>query len=196
MKITCHRHYWVLLGLILLFAAPGLAAYALYQHPQWLTSTTNKGVFLKPPVLVNALKKLPNSKMTLGHQGLRPSSSAPKWQLVLWNPGACQKKCMAQLEQLARVRLALGRRLYDVEFQLLLEDSSPLLAKQWVVALRDQDIKVTRLTTKTPQRSAVLGNHPAIFIANSDGYLVLAFHPDANPDDIYHDMRQLLTTTK
>ena len=98
------RHnYVVLLLLILLFALPGLTAYFFYFNPQWLgTTTTNKGAFLNPPLLVPSLG---------GHS---------KWRLVLWSPVTCETSCLEHMDQLARVRLALGRRLYDVEASLLL----------------------------------------------------------------------------
>lgn len=49
--------YYILLLLIVVFVAPGVAAYLFYQHPSWLgSSRINKGTLLNPPVLLNTLE--------------------------------------------------------------------------------------------------------------------------------------------
>ena len=178
MKIVRYN-YVVLLLLALLFAAPGLSAYVLYTHPSWLgEATTNKGVLLSPPVL-------------LAH------SDAPgKWQLVLWSPMACEQGCIEQLDKMARIRLALGRHLYEVAPRLLLGVNAPPLSLKLVNALREQDIKILKLSTSEREHMPILQNHLEIFIANPEDYLVLAYQSTVKPDDIFYDIKQLLNTTE
>src|SRR5690606_23910729 len=91
--------------LILIFLAPGFAALILYKNPHWLGSvTTNRGRFLSPPVA------LPLEQ-----------AATKKWGLILWQPQTCKKICRQELDRLARIRLALGRRLYGVSQYLLVE---------------------------------------------------------------------------
>ncbi len=178
MKIV-RRNYVVLLLLSLLFAAPGLSAYLFYTHPAWLgEATTNKGILLSPPVLLT----------------LTDSQAArSKWQLVLWSPNACKKSCILQLDKLARIRLALGRRLYEVDARLLLGPNAPQLSDKLAKALHERDIQLSKLSVSEHDRMLLLQNNLAIYIVNPDDYLVLAYSTEVNPDDIYHDIKQLLT---
>ena len=178
MKIVRYN-YIVLLLLCLLFIAPGLSALLFYTHPSWLgEASTNRGTLLNPPVLLT----LQDATM-----------ARHKWQLVLWSPNACKKSCIQQLDKLARIRLALGRRLYDVDARLLMGADTPFLSEKLVGALREQDIYVEKLSTGEHERLFALQKHIGIFIANPDDYLVLAYQPTVKPDDIYRDIKQLLT---
>ena len=176
------RNYIVLLLLALLFAAPGLSAYFLYTHPEWLgDSRTNRGVLLNPPVLIT-------------HVGT--STERHKWQLVLWSPMACEQSCVEQLDKMARIRLALGRRLYEVRPRLLMGANTPQLSPKLVNALREQDIDLQKLSLGERENMPVLQEHLEIFIANPDDFLVLAYQPTVKPDDIFYDIKQLLNTTE
>ncbi len=208
MKIV-RRNYFILLILGFVFAAPGISAYFFYTHPQWLgAATTNKGVFLDPPVPLVVLAQddrglhpnvvgfeAPRAKKT----GIRAKtvglSKGRQWQLVLWSPGACKKSCIEQLDKLARIRLALGRHLYDVVPRLLLAANAPPLTPALARALQEQDIHVLTLPAGARERMPVLKNQLEIFIANPDNYLVLAYVATVKPGDIFHDIKQLLNTT-
>ncbi len=165
MKMT-KSNYVILLFLALLFAAPGLMAYLYYHNPQWLTANTaNKGELLNPPQFI----KLDNKA---------------KWRLILWYPRHCEIACLQEVDKLARVRLALGRRFYEVDQWLVLgEESSQTLTR----TLHEQDIHFLRLS-----RGAIFPDKPRIFIANPKGYLVLAYAETIKPKDIYHDINWLL----
>ncbi len=173
------RNYIVLLLLSLLFAAPGVSAYFFYTHPAWLSNnTTNKGGLLTPSML-----------LTYPH----PTKAHPKWRFVLWSPVACEKNCTMQLDKLARIRLALGRRLYDVDGLLLLGHDAPSLPHALIKTLNAEDIQVAVLPAREQQHMPRLQNHLAIYIANPDNYLVLTYPPEVAPNDIYRDIKQLLT---
>lgn len=170
------RKYFVLILLGLLFATPGISAYFFYLHPSWLgNTTTNKGKLLNPPVL-------------LGH-----SKTNSKWRLVLWSPNACEQECIAELDKLARIRLALGRHLYKVTPQLLLNSEAPPLPEALANALHQQDIHTVRLSQDERKQMQILGNQPEIFIVNPDAYLVLAYKPTVKPEAIFHDLKHLVT---
>lgn len=183
MKIA-RRNYFILLLLSLVFLTPGISAYVFYTHPHWLGhTTTNKGIFLDPSELLPSLQ--PSN-----------GSTEPKWHLVLWSPRACDESCIAQLDQLARIRLALGRRLYDVVIQLVLGANAPLLSGKFVQTLQEQDIHMLKLAVGASKDTPALKDQLQIFIANPDNYLVLAYQPTVKPEDIFHDMKQLLSTTE
>lgn len=165
----------VLIGLI--FLAPGLIAYFFYQN-HWLTtaSKTNKGLLLNPPI------QLTGQPASLKH--------SQKWQLILWMPTQCSQECLQQIDQLARIRLALGRRLYQVETWVWLGNSTQAFTPNHLQDLQEQDIQLTT-NPRVPKELQAL-KEPQIFIANPQHYLVLAYKVSSNPKDIFHDMKCLL----
>lgn len=173
------RNYTLLLILAVIFALPGLAAYEFYTHPEWMRQAAiNKGELLNPPEL------------------LANVNAKPKWRLILWNPGHCDSQCLEQIEKLARIRLALGRRLYQVDELLLLNNSDSALPKMLLRTFQDKEIHVMGLSEAQRQAQPALVDKPRIFIANPDDYLILAYGTDAKPGDIFHDIGQLLSVAE
>lgn len=169
-----HRSHIVLLLLILVFSAPGLSAYFLYYHPQWLSaSTTNRGQMIKPPILLKQL------------------GGDSKWRLALFTTGTCDTACFAQLDKLIRIRVALGRRLYDVELSLLLDANAGPITTAFTTNLHKQGFSVVRLSAKESRQLSQLNKQ--FFIVNPDHYLVLAYSLSAESDDLFHDIKHLLT---
>lgn len=169
--------YYTLLLLAVLFAAPGIAAYIFYQHPNWLRSSTiNKGSLLNPPIYLRAL------------------GDAGKWRIVYWSPNDCEESCLKQLDVIARVRLALGRKLYDVDQWLLLGDTAAKLTEKDQELLKEQDFHVMRLSAKARQRLAILPQEGRVYLANPDNYLILSYESTLNPNDVYKDLKLLLST--
>lgn len=173
--MKCFNRRFVALYLLgLLFAAPGFFALLSYYHPQWQPlSTTNAGVFVKSGVLIPEL------------------GQSKKWHLVLLQPSHCGKTCMETLDKLARTRLALGRRLYDVDLQLVLAGGD---ASSQEALLRQQGFEVIRLFT--PVVGLNNGNKPMIYIASPQNHLVLSYADTVAPDAVYRDLKHLLSNTK
>jgi hypothetical protein len=172
-----HKKIAILISLALLFITPGLAAYVFYQYPQWLSGVrTNKGTLLEPPQRLAVLPK------------------AKKWSLILWNPEDCDHACIQQLDKLARIRLALGRRWYEVRTFLLLGTEAHHPSRQLMHALKIQDIGWLSLTKKETQELHDLTQIPVLWIANPDNEVVLVYSVQAKPDDLFHDLKRLLHT--
>lgn len=164
-----------MLGLI--FAAPGIVAYEFYNHPNWLSADrVNKGKLLNPPTYLANI----NSKA--------------KWRLILWYPKDCQRACWEEVDKLARIRLALGRRLYEVDELLVLKQAS--VSTELVQRFKDNDIHYLTLSAEQQSKQPYLTDKAQIFIANPENYLVLAYELTAKPEDVFHDIQQLLRTTK
>lgn len=171
-----YRSQITLLLLVLLFAAPGLSAYFFYFHPQWLSaSTINRGQLLNPPILLKQL------------------GTDSKWRLAIWAGESCDATCSDQLDKLERIRVALGRRLYDVELSLLIDAKAAPMTPELTDALQKQGFSVVRLSADESQVLYSLNNQPKFFIANPDHYLVLAYPLSAESDDLFHDIKHLLT---
>lgn len=167
------RKNLVLLILIIIFSLPGAAAWLFYSHPEWLkAATTNKGTLLTPPELVSEL------------------GARSKWRLILWQNDNCQKDCLVQLDKLARIRLALGRRLYEVDEVLLMPSDKSIKVDAAEKMLQEQDIRVLQLNGK--QARPILAEETQFFIASPDNYLVLKYPLQAKSEAIYQDIKKLL----
>ena len=176
-KLT--RTKWVLLALVLLFAAPGLLALVFYKHPAWLAALpTNKGEFIRPPA---QLKVLDNPK--------------EKWSMVLWCPAGCDTTCVDEFDQLARTRLALGRRLYAVDLWLLQAENTKTCSPDVNKALDAQDVNLRTMSVDEQTEAALLQKDMKIFLADPDNYMVLQYSPIKNkPEDVFHDLKRLLSS--
>lgn len=170
---TNRTKYFILLLLAILFAAPGLSAYVFYQHPGWLSATkTNRGTLLTPPQALSAL------------------DAQKKWRIVYWSPQSCDSACLKDLDTLVRVRIALGRKLYQVDQWLILGEQAPDPSKENLALLKAWDFHVSHGTV------ARFPTQAQVFLANPDNYLILSYAPAVNPDDVYKDLQLLLNTTQ
>ncbi len=169
--------YYTLILLIFLFAAPGIAAYLFYSHPSWLgTARINKGSFLANPIELSSIEK------------------KEKWRIIFWTPTSCDNNCLSQIDLLARVRLALGRKLYLVE-QILVVNKDSLVESSLIEnELKNKDFMVHVLSDKDRQALENLSNKAQIFIMDPGNHLVLSYKSGVKPDDVYKDLKLLLTT--
>ena len=173
MKQSNNKLY-ILLVLVVVFLAPGIGAYILYKNPDWLgEKRTNRGELLKPPVHVELF------------------GQEKKWRIVYWTTQQCEQSCLNDLEKIAKVRLALGRKLYQVEQWFVLGDNAADLNPVERLAIEKLDFK---MITSTQEGVDVTINK--IFIADPNDYLILAYKNLANPEDIYKDLKLLINATE
>jgi hypothetical protein len=163
------KRYYVIFILIILFAAPGFSAWYFFNHPELLGNTsTNKGKLLTPLVRLKALE---------------PST---KWHLIFFTKNACEVQCTQQLEKIAKIRLALGRKLYEVDLNLVIPTDRNVIPKTLLASINALGYRITK-------SGQSLEKIPPVLIANPDGYLVLGFNKDTNPADIFHDLKHLIS---
>jgi len=175
-KLT--RTKWVLLALVLLFAAPGLSALMFYKHPEWLAALpTNKGEFIQPAV---PLELLDNPK--------------EKWRMSLWCPAGCQATCLQAFDQLARTRLALGRRLYQVDVWMLQPENTAQCSPEVKQAFDQQDVHVRTVSLDEHSQLALLQNEMKTFLVDPQNYMVLHYSQSNKPQDIFQDLKRLLSS--
>jgi hypothetical protein len=170
--------YSMLLFLALIFALPGMAAYFFYLHPTYLgAARVNQGTLLQPilPLKTQAL---------------------PGWQVVFWSPDTCDTACLKQLDTLARVRLALGRRSYEVQLILLLGKESKPLQQGMQDVLKTRAIGIEKVNPEVQQSLQNLSSGPRIFIANPEHAAILSYADNCSPKAVYLDLQRLLTTAQ
>jgi hypothetical protein len=164
----------VLLFLGFIFFAPGIAAYIFYNHTQWLgTATTNHGELINPPPVMSFL-------------------SQDKWKLILWSPNECSEQCKIDMDKLARIRLALGRRLYEVDGILMQANQTAALPDGFEQQLKDEAITSLKLTPEQTELLKPWATEAKIFIVNPQNYLILAYTSSVEPKNIYQDLKHLL----
>jgi len=179
MKILS-RNSMMMVLLAVVFLAPGLAAICFYQHPQWLMGhSTNKGDFVKPSMKIKSLV-----------------STEKKWHLVLWSPSGCDESCIQPLDQLVRIRLALGRRFYEVDQALLTGPYSKPTLSELLDVLQENKVGVLQLPRNEASTLYAYAEEARIFIANPAGFLVLSYATTVTSDDVYRDLKQLMSTNK
>ncbi len=165
------RSYVVIGLLVLLFAAPGIVAYMVYLHPGWISARTNRGQLLQPPLL------------------LQSKNLSEKWQLLYWSPTDCTDVCAKRMDDLARIRLALGRRLYYVDLVLAMKQPASTVSKAIQHQLRHVDGRMIRFGAHD---ATLLGVKPAVYLINPTHYAILVYSQALQDDDIFQDLKKMV----
>ncbi len=97
---------------------------------------------------------------------------------------------------MARVRLALGRKLYQVDQLLILSDKPDVLPSQAMATVKTLDFHVAQLSAEEVNAHADLLADKKVFLLDPHNYLVLSYPALGNPDDIYKDLKLLLNSTE
>jgi len=166
MKIT--KQFTLPILLALLFLMPFFAALWSYKSGVMKQAgLVNKGQLLSTSVTVPEL------------------ISTQKWQLLYVSSATCEKVCLSDLDTLARVRLALGRRLYGLELSLGVKPPVELTAPV-IHQLATMDIKVKNLK-QIPQE--LRGSQ--VWIVNKEGKVIMTYTDSLQPKAIYADLKKL-----
>lgn len=161
------KFYGTISLLIILFTAPGILAYIVYQHPHWISGRTNHGQLLQPPTLLHST-----------YQG-------NKWQLLYWSPHSCDEACLHRMNDLAKLRLALGRRLYHVDLVLATAPLQQNLQPELQAFLQ----KIDGQKVETQES---LSKEPAIYLVNPQHYVILAYSRMQPSKEIFQDLQKMV----
>lgn len=189
---TRKRRPWPLLAVIVVFAAPILAAWFFYYNPEYLPSTrSNRGELISPMVKLDA-----GSGLTDPDGGLLDLSPFNgKWTLVSLNSAPCGDACRKRLADLRQIRLALGETRFSVERLLILTDSDD------TAALSDEfagmHIALAQGAAGDNLQLALgAGALERTYILDPMGNLMMRYAVDAPAKDILKDMERLLKASK
>lgn len=171
------KRVYVIMGLlVVLFMAPGMIAYVVYLHPTWLSNKTNHGTLLQPPRLLST-------------QNNRKKSNDKKWQILYWSPQGCEQRCIQRLDDLARMRLALGRRLYYVDLILAVNKPLDSMTASVQAVVHKMDAHLVQMD------ASQLGPEPAVYLVNPQQYVILSYTSDQSVQDIFHDLQKMVRDT-
>jgi hypothetical protein len=95
------------------------------------------------------------------------------------------------MDGLARVRLAMGRHARQIDTLLLLPAGHGELSERLQQQLDRQGSHV--LNEVSPADQAILGAEPRVYIANPHQALILAYACTQSLDDIYQDLKHVVS---
>lgn len=170
--------------LILLFATPFfLAQWFFYHHGTDVTQklgTVNHGQFIQPPVEFNSIVDTNTSQLKLKHQ----------WYLVYITMTSDTNDHTEQaLDKLYRIRVALGKEFSRVGELLGTLKEMPLSSSH--NPLNIPSITVTQ--SGTNPLLSLLKSSQGIFLMDPSQHIFMAYPDTAPSDDIYQDIRRLLS---
>lgn len=156
----------MVLLLAIVFISPVFLALLIHQNPHLLGQPANKGQWVAEPVKIDELKQ--------GQYGF-----------IYIMENACDSLCEQRLDKLARTRLALGRRLYQVDLIALTPINLTMDANQ-KERLQALGYKIVMLKPLSPL------NQGDIYLANPQQEIMLHYPAPLNAKDIFSDVQRLL----
>jgi len=183
-------------AMVAIFAAPVIAAWFLFLHPEYLPAgRSNHGELIEPQV------PLPSDLwlLTPGGAALDRSRLAGKWTLVYLAGGECGEECRGHLAAIRQIRLALGESQLSVERLLIMTDPAPDLAAELASQFEGMKIAWTdregaaRLLDLLGEGASSFGR---IHILDPMGNLMMRYAPGAPPQNTLRDMERLLKASK
>lgn len=195
----------LLLGIFLL---PWLIARWIYHHPHLLfTQKTNRGELIIPPVSItlfpikNSAGQLLDNTLPNQYKSKPPASKAThsKWMILLFYPGHCDLICFKKLYYLRQIRIAMGKNQARVERAILTYQPWHHVSTQHIF---ERDFAGTQhwfvsqsiFEKSFPQKinlSYAL-SPGVVYLVDPLGYIMMAYQPNANPEDILKDLQHLL----
>ena len=163
--------YKTVLILLMIFLLPLVIAFLISQHNTF--STTNYGHWAPHDM----------------HWKFSKKSKTP-WKLLLNINGQCDKSCINELDALGRVRLAMGRKAYDLSIYLILPELK-YLDKELEQVLVTQGIQVEISQHPKDNRKNAFTNYPIILVDAKDN-AVLMYRFKFEPKKIFNDMNKLI----
>lgn len=161
-----------------------MLAILFYMNPTWLGGLpTNKGQLIRPAVKLDALAN-------------KTKKTEDMWHLAVWCPAGCDTACLNTVDEMARVRLALGRRLYQVDVWMLQPASTPgaMCSKNITDAFAEAAVKTRVLSASEQAAVPILQTIPKIFLADSNQYLVLEYAAKGESQGVFQDLKRLMNT--
>jgi len=180
-------------GLIvmLLFFGPVLAAFMIYFSPGKIRppGSTAHGQLLDP------IPTLPAFQLTTVTGGVLDENwLARRWWLVYFSPDACEARCMADLENLSKVRVLLSKERDRMGYTLMtpgpgptdLDDDALLIG--WPVGTRASEVEMLL-------RQVSSGDQP-LFIVDPQRNLVMRYPAAVDPAGVLEDVKRLLKLSR
>lgn len=158
--------------LVVLFAAPVLAAMVLRLTGWSPTTTSNHGELIKPPVAVD------------WPTGVQEAAS-DHWVLVAVAGPSCERSCMELVDELVHLHVALGRDEHRVALLLAGPDVLPEAMRRTPVRLAGPAL-LAQLPESVPAPPGT------VLVVDPRRFLMMRYPPGFNAEGLLDDMKRLL----
>jgi cytochrome oxidase Cu insertion factor (SCO1/SenC/PrrC family) len=188
---------------LLLIAALGIGLYLRYGQVTW-----RPRAFVSHSELIDPPVALPNMALPLMSSGRTGAAAARateytdrdffrrKWTLLYWGPGHCPERCQASLDITRQVRIALDRDMDRVQRVFIADgvccEMDFLRAQPDLITVRaDSDSSpLLALLSRVDRMNASAADR--IYLIDPAGNLVMSYAPNAKPQAVLEDLRQLM----
>jgi hypothetical protein len=180
--------------MVALFVVPLPLSWYVFNYTDYIEARgqSNKGELVEPP------RSLGDLKLVDPFNDERKDSLFGKWTLIYVTDN-CDKACMDNVYRMRQIHAAMDKHSLRVQKVLLLTEQSFSDLKEKLVEFRGQQIidtdmiDINELLNKFQLNESynILGAH-RIYIVDPLGNLMMSYKPDANPRDIYKDLKKLL----
>lgn len=182
--------------LVVIFTGPLMVSYLMYNFRMFLPETFSNGHLILPPISLQTLP-LENSEGKV----VSDKTLKGEWLILYVEPGRCDQTCLDTLYKMRQVRTRLGKNMQRVQRVLLTLNKSDPALSEYLNSLYNG---TTHLQTTKTALSKFLIKLPSHNTAITDGYLyivdplgnvMMSYHPDQSSNDIYADLKRLLTAS-
>ncbi len=179
---------------VVLFTSPLFLSWYVFNYTDFLEmrGMSNKGDLIDPP------RPLDDLALIDPLNDEREDSLYGKWTLV-YVSRICDKPCMDNVYRMRQIHIAMDKHSLRVQKALLLTEQSAIELKEMMVDFRGQQVINTgaiEVNELLKQFQLDEFDSPLdagrIYIIDPLGNLMMSYQPDANPRDIYKDLKKLL----
>lgn len=180
-------------AVLAVFFLPVFIAVAL--NSSWLnwhsSRTKNHGELIQPPMELPGFSIDTVSGATVGRDDLKD-----RWQLLHYQPQACDKDCMDALYWMRQVRRAQDRHQPDIGLVMATPGAVDASAAEKIMQLAPDYRVFAGAAGATLAESLPDSDRAASYIIDPRGYIILRYPHDADFNGMRRDLARLLTWTK
>jgi cytochrome oxidase Cu insertion factor (SCO1/SenC/PrrC family) len=179
---------------VLVFVIPLPLSWYVFNYTDFLEvrGMSNKGELIDPP------RAIANLALVDPLNNERQDSLHGKWSLA-YVADVCDKACMDNVYRMRQIHMSMDKHSLRVQKVLFLTEQSASDIKEMLIDFRGQQIidtgmiDINELLKKFQLNESfnTLDAH-RLYIIDPLGNLMMSYKPDANPRDIYKDLKKLL----
>jgi hypothetical protein len=193
-KIKKNNNKLTIILVVVMFTSPLVLSWYVFNYTGFLEmrGMSNKGDLIDPPRPLGDLALIDPLKED------RKDSLFGKWSLA-YVTEKCDRSCMDNVYRMRQIHLSMDKHSLRVQKVLLLTGQVASDLKKMMVNFRGQQVINTNMIDindllnkfRLNESDKPLEAH-RLYIIDPLGNLMMRYEPDANPRDIYKDLKKLL----
>jgi len=197
-----------LLIIAAMFLFPLLLAWLMYSGALDFkpTSTRNLGTLVDPPLPIDWAVTVMQTGEARLEGGLEQGTGvfSEHWVILHPVPADCDNSCLKKVAGLRQVHRASGRQQMRIRLALLLDESSPAVQAQSLLAIYPQfhlikdpsGLLWEALGGIQQNLSGQAGPAKGVYLIDPLGNIMMYYSAGSDPNDIKQDLKRLLTWSK